>query len=162
MARMLADKLDYIGVMAVELFVDVNNQLMINEMAPRPHNSGHYTLDACVTDQFQQQVRTLCGLRPGRADLSTPAVMVNILGDAWEHGEPTWETLLDDPATFLHLYGKNEPRSGRKMGHFCCVGDEIETLLERAESLKKSLSGKTNSFLLAVFFNSQTYPGHSQ
>ena len=109
MACLLADKLDYIGVMAVELFIDVNDRLMINEMAPRPHNSGHYTLDACLTDQFQQQVRTLCGFRPGRTDLKGSAVMVNILGDAWQHGEPAWETLLDDTATFLHLYGKKEP-----------------------------------------------------
>ena len=113
---------------------------MINEMAPRPHNSGHYTLDACLTDQFQQQVRTLCGFKPGKADLTTPAVMVNILGDVWEQSEPPWDELLSNPGVFLHLYGKKEPRVGRKMGHFTCVGDEIDTLLEASISLKKVLT----------------------
>lgn len=140
MACLLADKLDYVGVLAVELFIDVNNRLMINEMAPRPHNSGHYTLDACRTDQFQQQVRTLCGFRPGKTDLNSSAVMVNILGDAWKYGKPAWEKLLDEPSTFLHLYGKKEPRIGRKMGHFCCVGGDTNDLLEQAEALKKLLS----------------------
>jgi 5-(carboxyamino)imidazole ribonucleotide synthase len=140
MAHKLADKLDYTGVLAVEFFVDENDQLMINEMAPRPHNSGHFTLDACLTDQFQQQVRTLCGFRPGKPDLTGAAVMVNILGDAWQHGEPAWGKLLDGAGTFLHLYGKKEPRAGRKMGHFCCVGNDADSLLEQAEALKRSLS----------------------
>ena len=140
MARILAQELDYCGVLAVEFFVDKNDQLMINEMAPRPHNSGHFTLDACLTDQFQQQVRTLCGFRPGKTDLTSPAVMVNILGDAWENGEPAWDELLSHPGAFLHLYGKKEPRVGRKMGHFTCVGEDIDTLLEVARSLKKVLS----------------------
>lgn len=140
MARMLAEELDYCGVLAVEFFVDKNDQLMINEMAPRPHNSGHFTLDACLTDQFQQQVRTLCGFRPGKTDLASPAVMVNILGDAWEQGIPAWNELLTNPGIFLHLYGKKEPRTGRKMGHFTCVGENIDTLLETATSLKKVIS----------------------
>ena len=140
MARMLAEELDYCGVLAVEFFVDTNDQLMINEMAPRPHNSGHFTLDACLTDQFQQQVRTLCGFRPGKTDLTSPAVMVNILGDAWEEGIPAWNELLTNPGIFLHLYGKKEPRTGRKMGHFTCVGENIDTLLETATSLKKVIS----------------------
>ncbi|MCK5359602.1 MAG: 5-(carboxyamino)imidazole ribonucleotide synthase, partial [Gammaproteobacteria bacterium] len=140
MARILAEELDYCGVLAVEFFVDKNNNLMINEMAPRPHNSGHYTLDACMTDQFQQQVRTLCGYRPGKSTLTSPVVMINILGDAWQHGTPAWNELLKYPGVFLHLYGKKEPRAGRKMGHFCCVGDNIDTLLGQAEALKKLLS----------------------
>jgi len=142
MARMLAEELDYCGVLAVEFFVDKNNKLMINEMAPRPHNSGHYTLNACLTDQFQQQVRTLCGYRPGKTGLTSQAVMVNILGDAWQHGTPSWDELLKNPGTFLHLYGKKEPRTGRKMGHFCCVGEEREELLVQAEKLKKLLSSE--------------------
>jgi 5-(carboxyamino)imidazole ribonucleotide synthase len=141
MARILAEILDYCGVLAVEFFVDGNDRLMINEMAPRPHNSGHYTLDACLTDQFQQQVRTLCGYRPGKADLTSSAVMVNILGDAWEHGTPAWDELLQNPGVFLHLYGKKEPRAGRKMGHFTCAGSDVEKLLEQAESLKRVLPG---------------------
>jgi 5-(carboxyamino)imidazole ribonucleotide synthase len=138
MARILAEELDYCGVLAVEFFVDKKNNLMINEMAPRPHNSGHYTLDACLTDQFQQQVRTLCGYRPGKTDLTSPAVMINILGDAWHHGSPAWDKLLQNPGVFLHLYGKKEPRTGRKMGHFTCVGDNVEGLLETATALKNS------------------------
>lgn len=140
MARMLAEELDYCGVLAVEFFVDKNNKLMINEMAPRPHNSGHYTLDACLTDQFQQQVRTLCGFRPGKSDLTTPAVMVNILGDAWDQGTPAWDELLNKPGVFLHLYGKKEPRPDRKMGHFTCVGEDMARLQDTATVLKKLVS----------------------
>jgi 5-(carboxyamino)imidazole ribonucleotide synthase len=140
MARTLAEELDYCGVLAVEFFVDKNNKLMINEMAPRPHNSGHYTLDACLTDQFQQQVRTICGYRPGKCTLTSPAVMINILGDAWQHGTPAWNELLKNPGVFLHLYGKKDPRPGRKMGHFCCVGDEVDSLVGQAEALKKVIS----------------------
>ena len=139
MARILAEELDYCGVLAVEFFVDKENKITINEMAPRPHNSGHYTLDACLTDQFQQQVRTLCGFKPGKTDLTTPAVMVNILGDLWSEGTPSWDELLKNPGVFLHLYGKKEPRHGRKMGHFCCVGVDAESLLDQAIILKKSL-----------------------
>ena len=141
MARILAEELDYCGVLAVEFFIDKNNKLMINEMAPRPHNSGHYTLDACLTDQFQQQVRTLCGYRPGKTDLVSSAVMVNILGNAWEQGTPAWDELLNNPGVFLHLYGKKEPRQGRKMGHFTCVGEKVDELLKQAESLRKVLPG---------------------
>jgi 5-(carboxyamino)imidazole ribonucleotide synthase len=141
MARMLAEELNYIGVLAVEFFIDQDDHLMINEMAPRPHNSGHYTLDACLTDQFQQQVRTMCGFRPGDTTLTKPAVMVNILGDAWKNGEPHWGELLKAPGVFLHLYGKEEPRSGRKMGHFTCVGEKLEALLQQAKALKQNLPG---------------------
>jgi len=145
MARILAEELDYCGVLAVEFFVDVNDRLMINEMAPRPHNSGHYTLDACLTDQFQQQVRTLCGFKPGKADLTTAAVMVNILGDLWSGGTPAWDALLKYPGAFLHLYGKKEPRPGRKMGHFTLVGNEPEILIQNAALLKKALITTKNT-----------------
>ena len=139
MARMLAEELNYVGVLAVEFFIDQENNLMINEIAPRPHNSGHYTLDACITDQFQQQVRTLCGFRPGDSSLVKPAVMVNILGDAWKPGEPDWGKLLQNHDVFLHLYGKKNPRVGRKMGHYTCVGDDLESMLDKANSLKGKL-----------------------
>ena len=145
MARMLAEKLDYCGVLAVEFFVDKDDRLMINEMAPRPHNSGHFTLDACLTDQFQQQVRTLCGYRPGKTDLTSSAVMVNILGDTWQKGKPEWSELLINPGVFLHLYGKKEPRVGRKMGHFTCVGGTVDDLLDQAHTLKNILSGHENN-----------------
>lgn len=147
MARILAEELDYCGVLAVEFFVDVNDHLMINEIAPRPHNSGHYTLDACLTDQFQQQVRTLCGFKPGKTDLTTPAVMVNILGDLWSGGTPVWDALLKYPGAFLHLYGKKEPIPGRKMGHFTLVGKVPKKLLETAALLKKALVQTNNSSL---------------
>lgn len=141
MARTLAEHLDYCGVLAVEFFIDKQNNLMINEMAPRPHNSGHYTLDACITDQFQQQVRTLCGFKPGKTDIVSSAVMVNILGDDWLRGTPAWDELFRDPGIFLHLYGKKAPRQGRKMGHFTHVGGEVEALLNQAKKLQSKLPG---------------------
>jgi 5-(carboxyamino)imidazole ribonucleotide synthase len=101
-------------------------------MAPRPHNSGHYTLDACVTSQYEQQVRTLCGLPLGRPDLISPAVMVNLLGDLWSAGEPPWPALLARPGLRLHLYGKHQARPGRKMGHFTVLGPELAPVLTAA------------------------------
>ena len=117
MAAGLARGLDYVGVMAVEFFVlrddenDAHGRIVFNEMAPRPHNSGHYTLDACATDQFQQQVRALCGLPLGDARLLSPVVMVNLLGDVWLDREPHWDELLKHPGVQLHLYGKAEARA---------------------------------------------------
>ncbi len=122
LAKKLAEKLDYVGVLGVEFFV-VGKQLLVNEIAPRPHNSGHYTLDACVTNQFEQQVRALTGLPLGDASLHSNAVMVNILGDSWvENQEPTWDKALAHNNLKLHLYSKEEPRKARKMGHFTVIG----------------------------------------
>lgn len=132
LAERIAEKLDYIGTLGVEFFVS-RGELYVNEMAPRPHNSGHYTLDACVTNQFEQQVRALCGLPLGEARAHSAAVMVNLLGDIWydparpgpdSHGayrEPDWSVLLAYPELRLHLYGKHHARPGRKMGHFTVV-----------------------------------------
>ena len=125
LAAKIADRLDYVGTLAVEFFV-VGGDLVINEMAPRPHNSGHYTLDACVTSQFEQQVRALCGLPLGEARAHSAAVMVNLLGDLWyesgpsgqRYREPDWSTLYAYPGLKLHLYAKHHARPGRKMGHF--------------------------------------------
>lgn len=139
MAEKLAQRLDYCGVLAVEFFVLPGDRLIINEIAPRPHNSGHFTLDACVTSQFEQQVRTLCGLPLGGARLLSPAVMVNLLGDLWQHGEPRWENLLQHPQVKLHLYGKSEPRAGRKMGHFTCLDESVEQALAVALEIKARL-----------------------
>ncbi|AXK38662.1 5-(carboxyamino)imidazole ribonucleotide synthase [Crenobacter cavernae] len=141
MAKQLADALDYVGVLAVEFFVLEDDTLLINEIAPRPHNSGHYTLDACITSQFQQQVRALCGLLPGSTALLKPAVMVNLLGDVWpESGrEPNWAVLMEAPNVELHLYGKREARPGRKMGHFTVLADSAEAALVQAEALKDTL-----------------------
>jgi len=134
-SKTLADALDYCGVMAVEFFVTRAGDLLVNEVAPRPHNSGHYTLDACVTSQFEQQVRMICGLPAGSTQLLSPVVMVNILGDVWRSGTPHWDRLLGYPAARLHLYGKREPRPGRKMGHFCYLGDDVN----RAKQIAKDI-----------------------
>ncbi len=122
LAKKLAEKLNYVGVLAVEFFV-VGNQLLVNEIAPRPHNSGHYTIDACVTNQFEQQVRVTTGLSLGDTSLHSSAVMVNILGDSWVSGrEPVWAKALAHTNLKLHLYNKHEPRKARKMGHFTVIG----------------------------------------
>lgn len=136
-ARAVAEKLDYVGTLGVEFFVS-NGGLLINEIAPRPHNSGHYTLDACVTDQFEQQVRALCGLPLGDARLLTPVVMVNLLGDVW-CPEPDWMALLVHPNIRLHLYGKSEARPGRKMGHYNCLAASVEEAESLARATRASL-----------------------
>jgi 5-(carboxyamino)imidazole ribonucleotide synthase len=142
MTLRLAEAMDYVGVLAVEFFVLADGELLINEIAPRPHNSGHYTLDATLFSQFDQQVRALCGLPPGDARLLSPAVMVNLLGDIWRDDPPAWDILLSQPATHLHLYGKKSARIGRKMGHFNVLAEDVESALERALELKRMLSGK--------------------
>jgi 5-(carboxyamino)imidazole ribonucleotide synthase len=122
LAAAVATALRYVGVLGVELFVAEGGTLFVNELAPRPHNSGHFTLDATVTDQFEQQVRALCGLPLGDPSLLAPVTMINLLGDAWARGEPRWEEAFARPGVKLHLYGKREPRPGRKMGHLTCLG----------------------------------------
>jgi 5-(carboxyamino)imidazole ribonucleotide synthase len=131
-ALRVADKLEYCGVLAVEFFVTQDGELLVNEMAPRPHNSGHYTIDACVTSQFEQQVRTLCGLPLGDARLLSPVVMVNLLGEAWQDGAPQWDRVLNLPDAKLHLYGKHEARGGRKMGHYTVLDRSAEAALQKA------------------------------
>lgn len=145
-ARAIAGKLDYCGVLAVEFFVLENGHLVINEIAPRPHNSGHYTLDACITSQFEQQVRAMCGLPLGDTRLLAPAVMVNLLGDLWREGvQPPWAAVLNEPQTKLHLYGKHEARPGRKMGHYTCLGDSVEAALKRAHAIQESMKQASGS-----------------
>ncbi len=144
LAIKIAEKLEYIGVMAVEFFVS-EGQLLANEMAPRPHNSGHYTIDACVTNQFEQQLRALTGLPLGDARLHSQAVMVNILGDVWKFAsngsfsEPDWAKVFSHHELKLHLYGKHEPRPGRKMGHFTVIGAEQETVIVGAVKARAEL-----------------------
>lgn len=138
MAMQIASKLNYVGVMAVEFFVS-GGRLLVNEMAPRPHNSGHYTLDACVTDQFEQQVRALAGLPLGDTRLLSPVVMVNILGDRWQNNGPHWNKLLAHSNVKLHLYGKESARPGRKMGHFNVLDADCGVALSLAENLKREL-----------------------
>jgi 5-(carboxyamino)imidazole ribonucleotide synthase len=138
MAAGLARGLDYVGVMAVEFFVLDDSRIVFNEMAPRPHNSGHYTLDACATDQFQQQVRALCGLPLGDPRLLSPVVMVNLLGDVW-NPEPRWDALLAHAGVQLHLYGKAEARPGRKMGHYNCLAATLDDALQLALTTRAEL-----------------------
>ncbi|HST00155.1 MAG TPA: 5-(carboxyamino)imidazole ribonucleotide synthase [Usitatibacter sp.] len=138
LATIVAQSLDYVGVLAVEMFV-VGGKLLLNEIAPRPHNSGHYTIDACRTSQFEQQVRVLCGLPLGDASQHTPAVMVNLLGDIWRDGEPRWEAVLVHPGAHLHLYGKREARPGRKMGHVTVCEVEIDQALEVTMRIRSDL-----------------------
>ena len=139
-AQAVATRLGYCGVLCVEFFVTTEGELLVNEIAPRPHNSGHYTIDACVTSQFEQQVRTLCGLPLGETHLLAPAVMVNLLGDVWQHGEPAWGTVFSCPEAKLHLYGKREARPGRKMGHYTVLGTGVDAALERALAVRAQLS----------------------
>ena len=113
----------------------------MNEIAPRPHNRGHYTLDACATDQFEQQVRTLCDLPLGDSRLLAPAAMVNLLGDLWAAGEPHWDRALAVPGARLHLYGKAEPRPGRKMGHLTCTAGTPDDALALALEARRRLTG---------------------
>ncbi len=138
LATRLATALDYVGVLAVEMFV-VGGRLLVNEIAPRPHNSGHYTIDACRTSQFEQQVRVLCGLPLGDPTLHSPAVMVNLLGDIWEAGEPRWEAVLRHAGAHLHLYGKREARPGRKMGHVTVCEPTPGRALEVAMEIRRDL-----------------------
>lgn len=139
MTRHLATALDYCGVLAVEFFVTRDGALLINEMATRPHNSGHYTVDACVTSQFAQQVRCMCGLPPGASDLLTPVVMTNLLGDIWNDGTPAWEHILNEPYAHLHLYGKNLARPGRKMGHYNCLAADVDSAQQAATRIRSRL-----------------------
>ena len=139
LAIKIAEKLEYVGVLAVEFFVS-NGELLANEMAPRPHNSGHYTIDANVTNQFEQQLRALVGLPLGDSRLHSQAVMVNILGDVWKNGtEPAWDKIFARPELKLHLYGKQEPRPGRKMGHYTVIGADQETVIVNAIRAREEL-----------------------
>lgn len=141
MAQQLAAALDYVGVLAVELFLLDDDSLVINEIAPRPHNSGHFTLDATLTSQFEQQVRAMCNLYPGKPDLVSPVVMVNLLGDVWgeDGSEPNWEVLMTAPNAKLHLYGKKEARPGRKMGHYNVLNATVDQALQQARAIQETL-----------------------
>ncbi|MGI9031047.1 MAG: 5-(carboxyamino)imidazole ribonucleotide synthase [Ilumatobacteraceae bacterium] len=139
LATRIADALDYVGVLAVELFVS-DGELLVNELAPRPHNSGHWTLDAATVSQFDQQVRAVCGAALGATGMTAPAAaMVNLLGDLWSDGDPDWAVVLADRATRLHLYGKAAPRPGRKMGHLTVLDTTPDAAAERARTLRRRL-----------------------
>ncbi len=130
--RTVLEGLDYVGILCIEFFVARDGRLLVNELAPRPHNSGHLTFDACRTSQFEQQVRAICGFPLGATDLLQPAAMVNLLGDLWQNGEPKWAAALSMPDVKLHLYGKASARPGRKMGHLTVLAPTREQARERA------------------------------
>ncbi len=136
----VAEALDYRGVLCVEFFVVDGGRLLANEIAPRPHNSGHYSIDACFSSQFEQQARIMCRQPLGDTALNCPVVMVNLLGDLWRDGEPDWSQVLRHPRAKLHLYGKREARPGRKMGHFTVLADSVEEALATATAIKSALS----------------------
>ena len=140
MATRLADSMDYCGILAVEFFCTRQGELLINELATRPHNSGHYTVDACATSQFEQQVRMMCGLPPGDTQLLSPVVMTNLLGNLWKDGEPDWQQVLNESQAHLHLYGKKDARPGRKMGHINCIAADIEQALATTARIRSALS----------------------
>lgn len=144
LACRVAAALDYVGVLAVELFVANGGRLYVNELAPRPHNSGHYTLDACSVDQFEQQLRALCGLPLAEPRLLTPVAMINLLGDLWSGGTPRWAEALRRPGVKLHLYGKAEPRPGRKMGHLNCLADSPDRALALAHEARNAMVASTS------------------
>ncbi len=144
-ARSVLEALNVVGVLCVEFFLERSGKLLINELAPRPHNSGHLTIDACATCQFEQQVRAVCGLPLGSTRLLRPAAMANLLGDLWSGGPPHWEAALAMPEVKLHLYGKREPRPGRKMGHLTALGDTpaaaAKVAIAAREALRPSAGG---------------------
>ena len=139
LAAGILEKLDVVGLLTVEMFVTRDGRLLVNELAPRTHNSGHLTIDAAVTSQFEQQVRAVCGLPLGSTELRQPAAMANLLGHLWEPGEPNWTAVLEDPAVKLHLYGKREARVGRKMGHLTATAATTEEAVRRVRGARERL-----------------------
>jgi 5-(carboxyamino)imidazole ribonucleotide synthase len=138
-AAKIAAGLEVVGLLAVEMFVARDGRLLVNELAPRPHNSGHQTFDAAVTSQFEQAVRAICGLPLGSTVLHKPAAIANLLGDLWADGEPDWNAVLALPDVKLHLYGKAEARPGRKMGHLCATAETPQESLQRVLTARSLL-----------------------
>ncbi len=139
LARGILEALDVTGLLTVELFLTTPGRLLVNELAPRPHNSGHLTIDACVTSQFEQQLRAVCNLPLGSTELRRPAAMANLLGDVWSRGTPHWTKALEDPGVKLHLYGKTDPRPGRKMGHLTSLGESCDEAVQRVREAQGRL-----------------------
>jgi 5-(carboxyamino)imidazole ribonucleotide synthase len=139
LASQITNKLEVIGLLTVEMFLAADGRLLVNELAPRPHNSGHLTIDACVTSQFEQQVRAVCSLPLGSTEMREPAAMANLLGQLWGNGEPDWGAALEDSRVKLHLYGKAEARRGRKMGHMTATGATAKEALARVVQARNRL-----------------------
>lgn len=138
-SRAILEKLDTVGVLCVEFFLTKDEKLLVNELAPRPHNSGHLTVDACATSQFEQQLRAVCGFDLGATEFYKPAATANLLGDLWGAGEPNWEKALKNPTVKLHLYGKAEARAGRKMGHLTALADSAEKAADEVRKARNAL-----------------------
>jgi 5-(carboxyamino)imidazole ribonucleotide synthase len=137
--RAILEELQYVGVLCVEFFVSTDGELLVNELAPRPHNSGHLTFDAAVTSQFEQQVRAICGLPLGSPELLRPAAMANLLGDLWVDATPNWAAACRFPDVKLHLYGKEQPRPGRKMGHLTAIAQTVQEAQDRVIAARDAL-----------------------
>ena len=139
LASTIAEQIGLVGLLAVEMFLKSNGDLLVNELAPRPHNSGHWTIEACMTSQFEQQVRAVCGLRLGSTEILRSAAMANLLGDCWQGGEPDWSKALEIEGVHLHLYGKREPRPRRKMGHITALAAKAEIAIGRVKEARAAL-----------------------
>ncbi|HQU90935.1 MAG TPA: 5-(carboxyamino)imidazole ribonucleotide synthase [Pyrinomonadaceae bacterium] len=137
--RSIADTFGYVGTMCVEFFLTTDGKVLVNEIAPRPHNSGHLTFGPCVTSQFEQQVRAVCGLPLGSTQFFLPAAMANLLGDVWQNGEPNWSAALADPNVKLHLYGKADAKPGRKMGHITVTAETASAAASTARNVRSML-----------------------
>ena len=143
LARIISERMNLVGLLAVEMFVQRDGALWVNELAPRPHNSGHWTIEGCVTSQFEQHVRAVCGLPLGATDLIRPAAMANLLGDIWRDREPNWAAALAVNGVHLHLYGKHEPRSRRKMGHLTALAESAAAAIQAVSTAREALQKPT-------------------
>ena len=142
LGRAIAEKTGLVGLLAVEMFLQRDGTLLVNELAPRPHNSGHWTIEGCVTSQFEQHVRAVCGLPLGSTTILRPSAMANLLGDVWRDGEPNWAAALAIPGVHLHLYGKHHPRPRRKMGHLTALADTAEGAIHAVSTAREALQGR--------------------
>ena len=143
--RAVFEALDMVGTLCVEFFLTSDGRLLVNEIAPRPHNSGHLTIDAHITSQFEQQLRAVCGLPLGSVEMLRPAAMANLLGDVWADGTPDWARALAMPDVKLHLYGKEEARPGRKMGHLTALADTPEEAVRCARRARAALRPESHA-----------------
>jgi 5-(carboxyamino)imidazole ribonucleotide synthase len=142
LARAIAEKMELVGLLAVEMFLDHDGNLLVNELAPRPHNSGHWTIEGCATSQFEQHLRAVCGLPLGSTEILRPSAMANLLGDVWQAGEPNWAAALEVEGVHLHLYGKRQPRPRRKMGHLTALASNAEAATEAVTKARDALENR--------------------
>lgn len=140
LAKKIAAKLELVGLLAVEMFLKADGELLVNELAPRPHNSGHWTIEGCLTSQFEQHLRAICGLPLGSTEIIQPSAMANLLGEVWQKGVPAWSKALEIDGVHLHLYGKTEPRPRRKMGHLTALAGTAEEAVARVTEARAALA----------------------